>query len=340
MRRFLVLFVLLFAAVATPVAGASLIVDRSPTNWTPGNVKLSVNAKGEALVTYNEAGQTKHVLVWGAENALAPKPGADQVAFKIDYQGGWGKYYVGDPAVAGLQTKLAQLKRSGSGYLTSPPMRELSSKANFAKSYWQSGFHGSCAPYTGPELGWFVEACRAPDGSYWALQSWQRALPDYGIAPTPAQATWELHLSHWSGDLPELKISTDWSWHQWDHLYGTFTYNGTGVYGFRSTAAGVPLDTFGRNVYVDTLDSAYGSGWRRENSFLTHTGTGAFCYSVNPHGPHPSGKGTQYRATVQGPGVMPDLMWQGVAPGAYDKDADTQANLAIAALHDASCRPN
>ena len=30
--------------------------------------------------------------------------------------------------------------------------------------------------------------------------------------------------------------------------------------------------------------SAYGSGWRRENSFLSHHGTGAFCYGFYPHG--------------------------------------------------------
>jgi hypothetical protein len=339
-RRFSVALVLVLAAALAPAAGASLIIDRSPSNWTPSDVKLSVNAKGEALVSYTEGGQAKHVLVWGAENAAAPSPGGAQVAFKIDYQGGWGKYYLGDPAVKGLQVRLNDLKQKGGGYLNSVPERELSAKANYAKSYWQASFGGSCAPYTGPALAWFVEACTAPDGSFWALQSWQRALPDYGVAPTPAQALWELHLSHWAGPLPQLTIGTDWSWHQWDHLYGTFTYGGTGVFGFRATAAGVPLDTFGRNVYVDTYDSAYGTGWKRENSFLTHTGTGAFCYSVNPHGSHPAGKGTEYRATVQGPGVMRDMMWQGAAPGAYDPSADQQANLAIVALHDSHCKPN
>lgn len=340
MRRFLVVFIVLLAAVAAPGAGASLIVDRSPRNWTPADVKLRVNARGEALVTYAEAGQEKHVLVWGAENAIAPTRRGDQLAFQVDYQGGWGKYYVGDPSVAPLQARLSRLKRSGSGYLNSMPERQLSAKANFAKNYWQDTFDGACAPYNGPALAWFVEACRAPDGSYWALQSWQRVLPAYGVTPTPAQALWELHLSHWTGPLPEFKISTDWSWHRWDHLFGTFTYDGTGVFGFAATSVGVPLDTFGRNVYLDTFDSAYGPGWRRENGFLTHTGTGAFCYSMNPHGAHPSGKGTMYRATIQGPGVMPDMMWQGAAPGPYDRDADAEANLAIAAMHDSRCHPN
>ncbi len=41
-----------------------------------------------------------------------------------------------------------------------------------------------------------------------------------------------------------------------------------------------------------------------------------------------------------GPGVTPDVMWQGTAPGAYDRGADALANEAIAALGDAQCRPN
>jgi hypothetical protein len=101
-----------------------------------------------------------------------------------------------------------------------------------------------------------------------------------------------------------------------------------------------PLDSFGRNLYVDTFDSKYGSGWIRENSFLTHTNTGVFCYSFNPHGAHPAGNGTKYRATILGPGVTPDVMWEGTPPGAYDKDADAAANQQIADLHDNQCRPN
>ena len=105
--------------------------------------------------------------------------------------------------------------------------------------------------------------------------------------------------------------------------------------------AGNPLDTFGRNIYVDTFDSAYGTGWKRENSFLTHTSTGAFCYGFNPHGSHPAGKGTQYRATVEGPGVTPDVMWQGDVAGRVRQGRSTsQANDAIAQLGDTLCKPN
>ena len=54
--------------------------------------------------------------------------------------------------------------------------------------------------------------------------------------------------------MPVLTIPMDWSWHSWDHLFGTYTYRGLPVYGFHSTSTGQPLDSFGRNLYVDTLD--------------------------------------------------------------------------------------
>jgi len=295
MRLVFLFACVLAAAAAAGTANASQLIDRNAND-----VKLAVNAKGEALITYREGGAVKHVLAWGALNAIAPTRDRKQVAFKLDYAGGWGKYHT---------------------------------------DYWKT-FGSSCGAYDGPPLAWEVTACKAPDGSYWALQAWQRELPNYGVAPTAADAVWELRLSHWTGELPVLTITTDWAWHQWDHLFGTFTYDGSPVYGFSATHGGNPLDTFGRNIYVDTYDSAYGSGWKRENSFLTHTGTGVFCYSFNPHGSHVAGKGLKYRATVEGPGVTPDVMWEGSAPGAYDKAADATANQQLAALGDKQCRGN
>jgi hypothetical protein len=326
---------LVVAAFAAPLAGASQLIDRNATD-----VRLAVNTRGEALLTYRKGGKLERVLVWGAVDAVAPTADAQQTAFQLDYGAGWKKYYVDDPAVQKLQARYRRLKRSGKPYLGSPVVKELSAASAFARNYATQSFHGSCPRYTGPALAWFVTACTAPDGSFWAVQRWQRQLPNYGLTPDATQAAWELRLSHWTTDLPVLTISMDWAWHRWDHLYGTYTYRGVPVYGFSSTRGGQPLDSFGRNVYVDTLDSAYGTGWRRENSFLTHKGTGAFCYSVNPHGSRPAGNGTEYRATIEGPGVTPDVMWQGVPRGAFDRDADAAANAAIAELHDPVCRPN
>ncbi|HEV2593212.1 MAG TPA: hypothetical protein VGU02_15120 [Gaiellaceae bacterium] len=295
MRKVVFAAAVAVAVVLAQSASASQLIDRNAHGIT-----LAVNAKGEALMSYTSGGKVKHVLAWGAVNAIAPTTVRPQVAFKLDYAGGWGKYHA---------------------------------------DYWKT-FGRSCAPYDGPALAWFVAACKAPDGSYWALQSWQRELPDYGVAATPTQSVRELRLSHWTGDLPVLDITLDWAYRQFDQLFGTYTYDGLPVFGFHSTSTGNPLDTFGRNIYVDTYDSAYGTGWRRDNSFLTHTGKGSFCYGFYPHGAHPTGKGVKYRASAEGPGVTPDVMWQGTAPGAYDRDLDLQANDALRALGDAQCKPN
>ena len=333
MRRLLVLLALVPAALA-PVASASQIISTS----TVHGLRLSVNGKGEALLTYTSGGKLVRVLAWGAINALPPTEGRKQVAFQLDYSGGYDKYFTQDPAVRKLQAQYRKIKGTP-GYLASPVVKQLQEAGQKASDYWKTGGF-ACGRYDGPALPWLVAACKAPDGTYWAVQSWQRQLPDYGLTPDAKEAAWEVHLSHWSGPIAQFSVNTDWAWHQWDHLYGTFTYDGKPVFGFASTSAGQPLDTFGRNVYVDTFGSRYGTGWMRENSFLTHKGTGVFCYSFNPHGSHPAGNGLKYRATVMGPGVTPDVMWEGNPPGPYNQAADDAANVKIAALDDSLCKPN
>jgi hypothetical protein len=297
MKRTMALLVTATAALAlTAAASASQLIDRNATNVT-----LQANAKDEAMVTYTVGGTVKHVLAWGAVNALSPARGKKQISFKLDYSGGFGKYH--------------------------------------KTSYWTS-FAGACAAYDGPALSWKLVACKAADRSYWALQAWQRALPNYGVHATAAQSVWELRLSHWTGALPTLEIATDWSYRRYDQIFGAYTYNDIGVYGFSSTSAGNPLDSFGRNIYFDTFDSAYGKGWERENSFLTHGPKGSFCYGLYPHSSHPAGNGLKYRATAEGPGVAPDVMWTGDAPGAYDAAADKEANDTLRTMGDTKCRPN
>jgi len=295
-RALTCLFALLALGCGAGPASSSQLIDRNATN-----VHLFVDAKGEAMLDYTAGGKEKHVLAWGAVNAVPPNQSHPQTAFSLDYSGGYAWHHM--------------------------------------TQYWERA-PWVCLPYDGPALAWAVAACKAPDGSYWAVQSWQRALPDLGATPSAPQSVWELHLSHWTGALPVLSITLDWSYRKFVHLFGTYTYGSVGEYGFRSTEAGAPLDSYGRNIYVDTFDSAYGAGWKRENSFLTHRANGSFCYGFYPHGSRPIGAGTKFRATVIGPGVAPDVMWQGDAPGPYDPAADETANAAERALGDAHCAVN
>ena len=56
----------------------------------------------------------------------------------------------------------------------------------------------------------------------------------------------------------------------------------------------------------------------------------------------PGGFGQRYRATVIGPGVTPDVVWEGVAPGAYEPSrAAAQISLQRSLMGvDPSCRPH
>ena len=168
-------------------------------------------------------------------------------------------------------------------------------------------------------------ACKAPDGTYWALQSWQRSLPLLGFDPwLPSQTQYELHLSHWSGELPKLEVYAHWTYGgEWQGLFGRLTYLGNPVHGFGSTGDGNPRDRYGRNVYIDTFNSVYGAGWRRESGILVHKPTGTFCHSFVPQKPFPGypsqamrppAPGERYRITVMGPGVTPVIQWEGPRP--------------------------
>ncbi len=67
-------------------ANASQLIDRNAHD-----VHLAVDAKGEAMITFTAGGKVKHVLAWDAVNAIAPTHARAQVAFRLDYAGGWGE---------------------------------------------------------------------------------------------------------------------------------------------------------------------------------------------------------------------------------------------------------
>ena len=211
---------------------------------------LKVNPRGVALVEYStEAGPRRHILVWGAINGIAHQTDSEstQAKFRMDYSGGW--------------------------------------KSRQNPRFWRT-LRERCARYDGPQLPFFVAGCKAPDGTYWALQAWQRNLPMRGFAPwTDKQKGVELHISHWSGELPDIQIWRHWTYgraHQ--GIFGRLTYGGEPVYGTRTPSASV-RDEWARNVYIDTYNSDFGPDWRHDTAIATHLRNGGFCYSFVPQAP-------------------------------------------------------
>ena len=78
-----------------------------------------------------------------------------------------------------------------------------------------------------------------------------------------------------------------------------------------------------------------------ENGFLVHRPTGVFCYGFYRHEGRPSGEGTRYRATVIGPGVTPDVTWEGRPLRPYSRTRDLQLHAEQRELYrgDEVCSP-
>lgn len=312
MRLVVRLLPLTWLATALVCAGAAPALGSQTLDRNVTNVRLAVNAKGEALVTYTRPnGQMRRVLAWGAVDAVAPDPNVPQQRFKLDYAGGWGKH-----------------RKAG---------------------YWRT-FKNVCEPYAGPPLVHLVVACSASDGSHWALQSWQRVQPLRGVAAfLPGHMAWELQLSHWSKPLAVLEVSPNWTYGgAFQGLFGRLLYDGKPVHGFK-TPTRSRSDRNARYVYIDTFNSAYGSGWKRDGAKVTHVGSGGFCYTFAPLAQPPagypgvptvSGNGERHRATVMGPGVTPDIQWEGAALGPYDPEADKPFDLLFDSIlgQDPACR--
>jgi hypothetical protein len=281
------------AALWAALTAAPALASEPLADFDLRQPQLAVNAKGEALVTYRRKdGALRRVLVWGAVNAHAPTSGLPQVRFRYDYSGGWKTY---------------------------------------GRQVWRS-FRNTCGPYRGPALPLLVTACTAQDGSHWALQSWQRLQPLRGFEPwTEEQRRVELHVSHWTGSLPTLEVSPNWTYDgQWQGVFGRLTYQGAPVHGIQGSKG-----RYTRYAYIDTFDSRHGPGWRREAGVALHLRNGAFCFSFVPLVPPPGypsrelrgpGDGKRHRVTVMGPGVTPIVSWEGDRLGRYDRAQDAIYN--------------
>jgi hypothetical protein len=290
------LFAILVATVAAVLAALSLAPTAVASFIVARNAHhptLKLSKRGYALVQYTLSdGSFHNVFFWGAVNGVAnPNLGRRQERFKNDYTGGWARF--------------GNAKR------------------------WKT-VRDACRPYDGPPLVLFVAGCKAPDGSYWALQEWVRLAPMRGLPPfKPEQTAVELHLSHWSGALPLLEVWPNWTYRgRWQGFFGRLTYQGSPVFGNQSSS-------FGQYVFIDTFNSVYGPGWKHDAAKALHMRSGAFCYSFVPQRPPPDypthavrgpGLGQRHRVAVVGPGVMPIVRWEGPRLGAYNPVRDQQIN--------------
>jgi hypothetical protein len=291
-RRSLALLSLLAGAALSGFASADARASQIISTSTVTGVKLGVNSKGEAMVTYTSGGKLVHVLAWGAVNTS----GAGNGSFTLQYDGGYKKYYVqsstAQAALARLRAMQAQLKkvlasgdkaaRDALAAKIAAQWAQIAKLRTAATDYWKTF---SCPGYDGPPLPMQSSTFKAPDGSYWAVQQWSRV-----------GASVEVHLAHWTGALPTLTV--DYGENQlFAHVCGAFTYDGTGV-------SGTGVDV--RRVYIDSLPA--GGQWKHEIGLRTNQ-DGSFCHTFV------KSEGEQFRATVIGPGVTPDATWQSPGSG-------------------------
>jgi hypothetical protein len=307
MGRFRVLLVVIsaLAAVVLPAqAFAAKMIARGAKNVS---LKARVTDSGDvALITYTAGGSVHHTLVWGAVDGASNPNEGGATKFNVNYSGGYG--------------------------------------SQWGNAYWKKiQAHNECSTYKGrgPAIHLASAGCALPDGTFFLVQSWIGSeVPDNGWKPSskPLSQIW---VSHFHKQIPQFVLADDWvrAQGQWrDHVYGELIgSDGSPVYGGASTSRGNPTDGFGRLISIDTLRPPWSTGfrqsggWYRYNSFLTHKKSGVYCDGIyktisGVRARSIAGKGKQYRAIVNGPGVSP-VMYRAIAsPGKFNSGRESAAN--------------
>jgi hypothetical protein len=122
---------------------------------------------------------------------------------------------------------------------------------------------------------------RTPDGTLWALQSWQ-------VEPGGPS---EVHLARWKGAPTGLALSSDGG-----RVTGSATFQGKPVTGTTSTLEGKHLRIY---VYLDCFacPAAHGARWARMLGVAPKP-DGTFAVLIRPEW-----LAKRYRATVAGPNI-------------------------------------
>ena len=216
----------------------------------------------------------QHPLCLGRDQCAPAVEDGQAGHFKIDYSGGWGSF--GKPIWKTIKNTCAPVRRPGS-----------------------SVARRGCKAPDGSLLGAAGLAADASEPRHDAVEA-RASASGSSTSPTGAASSRDrrLHSTGFTAGVPPSLRA--------------FTYRATRSW-LQDTPRGAPLDSYGRNVYLDTFNSAYGDGWRRENSFLVHNPSGNFCYGFYMHDRYPGypaardGRRATGRSTASrmGPGVTP-----------------------------------
>ena len=274
--------------------------------------RCEVNGRGEALVSYTRRdGARRHVLVWGAVNALPPSRERPQVRFRYDYTGGWRKYR--RQVWRTFANRCRPLRRArapargrgvqGTGRLVLGVAALAALPARCAASTRSSPVTAPprCTSRTGRGR------CRCSR----CLRTGPTAAATRGCSAGSATAAYPCTGS--DADTQPLRPVCALRVH--------------------------------RHVRVD-LRARLGAR-RREGDAPAN---GAFCFSFVPQDPPPGypadtprapGNGTRHRVTIMGPGVTPVVRWEGAGLGRYDAARDAGFNALFDRLvgaDDQACR--
>ena len=285
------------------------------------HLQLSVNAKGEAILCTAWAASQMHVLAWGAINALAP------TALAIRSRSSSTTTAAGPstslPTRGSATSSEVQQIKATKGYLTSPTVEGARGQVHLREELLEALLrrHLPALRRAGARVaGRRVQGARRKLLGGPGLAA--RAAELRRSLRRPTQAVWELHLSHWTGALPVLDD-------QHRLVLAPVEPPLRHVHLRRQAGLRVRVDVDGaaaRHVRPQRLRRHARLGLRdgleaREQLPDAHRNRGLLLQRQPARRP-PGRYGDEYRATIIGPGVTPDVMWQGAAPAPYDKAAD------------------
>ena len=241
------------------------------------------------------------MLVWGAINARPPSRSTRQVDFDVDYSGGWGSL-----RDAGLEDASQRVRRVPRPATPVP----------------RHGVHGTRRLALGAP---------AAGSARRRTSAFRRGSP--AMAPRSSG-------SRTGAATAEIEVWLDWSYGgRWHHLFGRLTLPRPAdprLLGDASTATR-PTASAGSSTSTRSTPPTARAGAARTGSSRGGP-DGTFCYGFVPHrtskGTRGPANGRRYRLATSGPGVTPDVSWEGT--GLHDfrpgNPADEQHEAAMNAL--------